>query len=87
MAYQPKPNQFGLFLNERAPEKSDYTAQAEIQCPKCGSTSPYWVSGWRKVAKSGLKYISVALRPKGERHPGRTEPAPAAATQDADIEW
>jgi len=84
MAFQEKPNQCGLFVNVRAPEKSDYSAQISITCPKCGATSPWWLSGWKKTARSGLKYISLSLRPKGAPHPGRTEPA---ASADEDVAW
>ena len=75
MPFERKVNQTGLFVNTRAPEKSDFTATIDIECPKCRAVSPWWVSGWNKTAQSGLKYISLALRLRGIPLPGRTEPA------------
>jgi hypothetical protein len=70
--FQPKPNTCGLFKNDRN-DKSDVTGQIEIECPKCHATSAWWVNGWRRTAKSGLEYLSVALRPKGDTPPARGE--------------
>lgn len=82
MAYVPKPNEFGLFTNTRTPTKSDYNGTVDIECPKCRAITTWWVNGWRKVAKSGTKYLSLALKPKGAA-PERT--ADGAADNDDDI--
>jgi hypothetical protein len=65
MAFEPKLNSCGLFRNDRN-DKSDLTGQIEIESPKCHATTSWWVNGWRKTAKSGLAYISIALKVKEE---------------------
>lgn len=80
MPYTPKVNEFGLFTT-RAPAKSDYNGTVDICCPKCSATTTWWVNGWRKTAKSGTKYLSLALKPKGA--PERA--ADGAADNDQDI--
>ena len=61
MAFEPKLNSCGLFRNDRN-DKSDLTGQIEIECPECHAATSWWVNGWRKTAKSGLAYISIALK-------------------------
>jgi hypothetical protein len=64
MAYEPKPNQCGLFTNDRHPDKSDLSGAIEIQCPKCRASSRYWVNGWHRTAQSGKSYIQLTLKLK-----------------------
>jgi hypothetical protein len=77
MAFERKPNKCGLFVNTRSPDRSDYDAQLDVQCPSCNALTTYWVNGWRKVSSSGLKFISLALRakqPRSDDAPSRTPP-------------
>jgi hypothetical protein len=67
VAFERKPNQCGLFVNTKSPDKSDYNAQIDVQCPNCNVLTSYWVNGWRKVSNSGMKFISLALRAKQSR--------------------
>lgn len=64
MAFVAKPNQCGLFTNTKDPSKSDLNGSIEVACPRCHATSPFWVNAWHKVAKTGTKYISIALKAK-----------------------
>jgi hypothetical protein len=86
MAYERRPNNCGLFANTRSPDKSDYTAELDVQCPSCGVVSSYWVNAWRKLAKTGIKWISLSLRAKGQRPAVASRPAVAPVDND-DIPW
>jgi hypothetical protein len=66
MAFEAKVNTCGLFTNDRTPDKSDFSGQIQIECPKCHTTSAWWLNGWKKVSKNGLAFISLALKPKSE---------------------
>jgi hypothetical protein len=63
MAFTPKLNTCGLFKNERN-DRSDFTGQITIECPRCHASSGWWVNGWRKVSQGGVKYLYLALKPK-----------------------
>ena len=73
MAFVKEPNTCGLFDNTRNPNKFDLTGSIELVCPNCGTQSPWYVDGWRRTAKSGLAYISLALKPKANR-PATAQP-------------
>jgi hypothetical protein len=81
VAYMQKPNSCGLFENSRN-DKSDLTGQIHIECPKCYSTSGWWVNGWRKISQNGLAYISLVLKPKGGN-----ATATATANNSEDVEF
>jgi hypothetical protein len=70
MAFEQKVNTAGLFANTKAPDKSDYNAHIDVECPHCGKTTAFWLNGWRKVTKAGAQFISLKLRakvaPRGE---------------------
>ena len=72
MPYEQKPGACGLFDNTRN-DKSDLSGSIQIECPKCHTTSSWWVNGWRKVSQNGLAYISLALRPKSDTAADREE--------------
>ena len=82
MAYERKVNNAGLFPNTVHPDKSDFTGQIDVACAHCGKQTGFWMNGWRKVTKTGGKYLSLSLRPK-HGHPG-VAPSP---TDDSDIPW
>jgi hypothetical protein len=79
MAFERKVNECGLFPNTVHPDKSDFNAQIDIECAHCGRQTSFWMNGWRKVTKTGGKYLSLALRPKKLGESGRTGTRPAAA--------
>src|SRR5262245_16779353 len=66
MAFEAKPNSCGLFKNTRN-DKSDFEGKIEIECPHCQQTSPWWVNGYKRIAKSGLNYLELRLKPRAER--------------------
>ena len=41
MPFTQKANNFGLFENERAPDKSDLSGQISITCPQCKHDCKY----------------------------------------------
>lgn len=89
MAFERKVNECGLFPNTVHPDKSDFNAQIDVQCEHCGKTTGYWLNGWRKITRTGGKYISLALRAKSAsavRTSKDSRPAVAPAASD-DIPW
>ena len=85
MAYERKVNNAGLFPNTVHPDKSDFNGQIDIACAYCGKQTGFWMNGWRKVTKTGGKYLSIALRPKRLNEHGET--GASALTDDSDIPW
>jgi hypothetical protein len=47
MAFEQKVNTAGLFTNTKAPDKSDYNAQIDVQCGHCGKVTAFWLNGWK----------------------------------------
>ena len=74
MAFERKVGECGLFPNTVHPDKSDYNGQLDVECAYCGRQTSFWINGWRKVTKTGGKYLSLALRPKKVGEHGRTAP-------------
>jgi hypothetical protein len=80
MAFEPKVNQAGLFPNTVDPDKSDFNGQIQVECANCGRVTAFWINGWRKVTKTGGKYLSLALRLKGTAGANGQSRQPAADT-------
>jgi hypothetical protein len=51
--------------NERN-DRSDLNGRIDVECLHCGRRSGFWVNGWRKVSQNGVKYLSLALKPRAE---------------------
>jgi hypothetical protein len=84
MGFERKVNECGLFANTLHPDKSDFNAQIDVECGHCGKVTGFWINGWKKVTKTGGKYISLSLRPKTMH----SRPAGAAPANDGDdIPW
>jgi hypothetical protein len=83
MAFERKVGEAGLFVNTAHPEKSDYNGQLTVQCAHCNQVTDFWMSGWRKVTKTGMKYLKLALRPKRLNEHG--EAGAAGAADDGDV--
>jgi hypothetical protein len=64
MAYERRKNEAGLFPNTEHTDKSDFNGQIDVECAHCNRVTNFWMSGWRKVTKTGNKFLSLALRPK-----------------------
>ena len=64
-----------FFVNDRKekPNQPDYNGKIDVE----GKT--YYLKGWKKVAKSGLSFMSLAVNPADELATATTS-APAAAT-------
>jgi hypothetical protein len=84
MAYARKVNEAGLFANTLHPDKSDFNAQIDVQCGHCEAITSFWINGWKKVTKTGGKYISLSLRPKAMHS---RSAAGATANDGDDIPW
>jgi hypothetical protein len=82
MAYDRKKNEAGLFANTLHPDKSDFNGQIDVECAHCGKQTGFWMNGWRKVTKTGGKYLSLSLRPKRIGEHGQTGAAAAADGDD-----
>ena len=63
MAYQ---NTGSLSKNKRKEQEKhpDMRGPATINCPHCGETSEFWVSGWFKIGRDAARFISMGFRPK-----------------------
>ena len=59
MAYEQKDNNGALFANDKktSDTQPDYKGQIRV------GEKDYWISGWRKVSKNGMKYMSLAVKP------------------------
>jgi hypothetical protein len=73
--FERRKNEAGLFPNTAHPDKSDFNGQLDVECAHCGRVTCFWLNGWRKVTKTGGKYLSLSLRPKKVGEHGRTAPA------------
>ncbi len=76
MAEYDKTNSGVFFVNDRKekPNQPDYNGKIDVE----GKT--YYLKGWKKVAKSGQPFMSLALNPAEE--PAKA-PAPAPAMASA----
>jgi hypothetical protein len=72
MAFQPKDNECGLFINTRN-DKSDLDGVIAVECPACSNVSAFSVSGWHKVSANGLKSIKLVLKPKRRSAPAEAD--------------
>ena len=54
-----------LFPNDRKEKDThpDFRGNVNVEGKE------YWIRGWKKVSKSGMKFLSVALNPKEEDSP------------------
>ena len=70
-----KQNSGAFFVNDRKekPNQPDYNGKIDVE----GKT--YYLKGWKKVAKSGVSFMSLALNPADEQRAG-SAPAPATAS-------
>ncbi len=75
MAEYDKTNSGVFFVNDRKekPNQPDYNGKIDVE----GKT--YYLKGWKKVAKSGQPFMSLALNPADQRS-GTPAPAPAMAS-------
>ena len=67
-------NNGALFRNtdkdDAHPNWADYQGSQNVQCPKCGQQTDYWLSAWLKTAKkTGQKFMSTAVKVKENRAP------------------
>lgn len=75
MAFEAKLNTCGLFKNDRN-DRSDFSGRIEVECPRCGVRSGFWVNGWRKVSQAGMKYLYLVLKPRSETATNNDEHQP-----------
>jgi hypothetical protein len=74
--FETKPNTGALFRNDRKSSDTDrdYAGTLNVE------GTEFWISGWLKEAKSGQKYLSLSVKPKG----APTTKVPATKTNDFD---
>lgn len=82
MAEFDKTNTGALFVNDKkSTEKHpDRTGSINIDGKE------YWISGWMKEGKSGVKFMSLSVRPKEEQPRQSSEPTRKAKEFD-DLSW
>lgn len=75
MAEYDNTNSGTFFVNDRKekPNHPDYNGKIDVE----GKT--YYLKGWKKVAKSGLSFMSLAVNPADERSSAPSS-APAGAS-------
>lgn len=58
-------NSGAMFVNDRKQnERSpDFKGNAEPKCPHCHTSHKFWISGWKKKAKNGNGFLSLAFTP------------------------
>ena len=69
MAYEPRPGDGSLFINDKQREgrkDPDRTGQALIHCPHCSTNFAVWVAGWLKETPVGKKFLSLSITSKGD---------------------
>lgn len=78
MAEYDNTNTGTFFVNDRKekPNQPDYNGKIDVE----GKT--YYLKGWKKVAKSGLSFMSLAVNP-ADAPASTSSSAPAAATVPA----
>ena len=70
MAEYDNTNSGTFFVNDRKqkPNHPDYNGKIDVE----GKT--YYLKGWKKVAKSGISFLSLALNP-ADQTPAHSAPA------------
>ena len=65
-------NRGAIFPNDRkqSDQQPDYRGSINVE------GTEYWISGWKKTAKTGNVFLSVSVRPKDEEGGGGTKQAP-----------
>ena len=58
-------NSGAMFVNDRkqSDRSPDFKGSCEPECPHCNTTHKFWLSGWKKKAKNGNGFLSLALTP------------------------
>ena len=56
-----------IFPNDRKDKEThpDFRGSIDIEGKQ------FWIKGWKKVAKSGVKYLSLSVNPKEEKSPAQ----------------
>lgn len=62
-ASEKKPNTGVLFKNsyKESDQHSDFSGELDVNGQK------FWLNGWRRVSKTGTKFLSLTVKPKGEK--------------------
>lgn len=58
-------NSGAMFVNDqkRNDKSPDFKGNCEPACPSCGAVHKFWLSGWKKKARNGNGFLSIALTP------------------------
>tara|TARA_Y100001938_G_C7905572_1_gene336877 strand:+ start:149 stop:397 length:249 start_codon:yes stop_codon:yes gene_type:complete len=78
MAEYDNTNSGTFFVNDRKqkPNHPDYNGKIDVE------GKAYYLKGWKKVAKSGVSFLSLALNPVDETPAPSAPSASSAPTSD-----
>jgi hypothetical protein len=62
-ATEKRPNTGVLFrnTNKEKDQHSDFSGELDVNGEK------FWLNGWTRVSKSGVKFLSLSVKSKGEK--------------------
>jgi hypothetical protein len=80
-------NSGAMFVNDRkrGANSPDFKGQCEPACPHCGAVTKFWLSGWKKKARNGSGFLSLAFTPDETDQNGQA-PKPDAKKDDFDFD-
>jgi hypothetical protein len=69
-AFVRKENSGALFKNQKKeqPQHSDYTGELDVNGVQ------YWLSAWIRESKNGTRFLSLAVKEKGQRKAEASKP-------------
>lgn len=80
-------NSGALFVNDRkrGDKSPDFKGSADTVCPGCGEMHKFWMSAWKKKARNGSGFLSMAFTPDETSDTGQS-PKPEAKNDDFDFD-
>lgn len=84
MAYETKPGQGALFVNDKGDNDKRPDRRGDLVCPCCQASLK--LSGWLKTSKAGAKYLSLSAQQDGASSaPQRAETPALPKDYDDDL--
>jgi uncharacterized protein (DUF736 family) len=84
MAEFDPTNRGSVFINDKKEKEKDPDYRGSLNV----NGQDFWVSGWKKVGKSGQTFLSLSVREKEERQSSQpTRKAPAKSNDLEDLSF